>query len=129
MFPESLERCMFTFGLAPVCRQVDEVYTATYKRMTERNKRFYSRYPQDVATVRAIVKHLQEMDKEQGGVTLPSGGKLTTRRFLQSGLALGSASGMENLHWLLEDPWAAEGLLSYGFLKVQLWILVFGIRG
>ena len=33
LFPDAIERALFTFGLAPVGRTADEVYAATYKRM------------------------------------------------------------------------------------------------
>ena len=55
LHPSSIERALFTFGLAPVGRSADEVYGATYTRMEERNRRFYERYPQDVELVRDIV--------------------------------------------------------------------------
>ena len=43
LFPESIERGIFTFGLAPVGRSAEEVYTATFGRMEERCRRFYER--------------------------------------------------------------------------------------
>ncbi|KAL1523638.1 hypothetical protein AB1Y20_018574 [Prymnesium parvum] len=55
LFPKSIERAIFTFGLAPVGRSAEEVYRATFTRMEERNRRFYERYPEDVEVVRAIV--------------------------------------------------------------------------
>ena len=97
LFPEAIERALFTFGLAPVGKSADEVYTATYKRMAERNRRFYERYPQDVELVRTLVR---ELDAQPA--TLPRGGTLTARRFLMLGLLCGSASGMTTLHDLLE---------------------------
>lgn len=53
-FPESIERALFTCGLAPVGRSADEVYRATYKRMEERNKRFYLRYPENKECARTF---------------------------------------------------------------------------
>jgi len=97
LFPKSVERALFTFGLAPVGRSADEVYQATFKRMAERNRRFYERYPSDIELVRSIVSSLHEE-----AAPLPRGGTLTPRRFLQLGLLLGSASGFESLHNLLE---------------------------
>ena len=47
--PQSLERVMITFGLAPIQRTAVEVYRATYDRIRKRNERFYRRYPGDVA--------------------------------------------------------------------------------
>ena len=107
LFPEAIERALFTFGLAPVGRSADEVYGATYVRMAERNRRFYRRYPQDVELVRTIVAGLHAAPAE-----LPRGGTLTARRFLQLGLLLGQASGMETLHNLLElaRPTSADDL-------------------
>ena len=172
LFPESIERAIFTCGLAPVGRSADDVYRATYKRMEERCTRFYERYPENIerklsciyimrpralhapppraqmppshglslprcclrsssswsdhlacdprpycvrlpmlptlvahafhghddgAVVRDIVRTLDESP-----VALPRGGTLTVRRFLQLGLLLGSGSGFETLHNLLE---------------------------
>ena len=97
LFPESIERALFTFGLAPVGQKAEDVYRATFKRMEERNRRFYERYPQDIELVRTLVRELHE-----NPASLPRGGTLTPRRFLMVGLLLGSASGFESLHDLLE---------------------------
>uniref|UniRef100_A0A7S4B514 AB hydrolase-1 domain-containing protein n=2 Tax=Chrysotila carterae TaxID=13221 RepID=A0A7S4B514_CHRCT len=102
--PEGVERALFTFGLAPVGVAVDDVYHATFKRMEARNARFYARYPEDVELVREIVSRLHREP-----VPLPRGGTLTARRFLQLGLLLGSASGFESLHDLLELARAPGG--------------------
>jgi len=109
--PDSIDKAFFTVGLAPVGVEVDDVYRATYKRLQKRNRMYYNRYPMDVARMRDIVKHLQE-----NKVLLPSGALLTPRRFQQLGMMLGSASGMESLHWLIEGAWDGSGL-SYSFLK------------
>uniref|UniRef100_A0A7S2S2P1 AB hydrolase-1 domain-containing protein n=1 Tax=Rhizochromulina marina TaxID=1034831 RepID=A0A7S2S2P1_9STRA len=117
-FPEALERCYFTCGLAPVLQPVDAVYHKTFSRMAERNRRYYSRYPEDVGKVREISAFLHEKDKAGQSILLPSGGHLTLRRWLQSGLELGSASGMESLHFLVEEAWDISGeCLSPVFLK------------
>eukprot|EP00622_Pseudochattonella_farcimen_P005685 FR741347.1.p1 GENE.FR741347.1~~FR741347.1.p1 ORF type:complete len:268 (-),score=19.50 FR741347.1:105-908(-) len=78
---------------------------------------FPSASPGNGRTFEDIVRHLEQCGDE--GVSLPSGGRLTTRRFLQSGIVLGSASGMDSLHWLLEAPWTSDqkDQLSFGFLK------------
>uniref|UniRef100_A0A7S1U6F3 AB hydrolase-1 domain-containing protein n=1 Tax=Phaeomonas parva TaxID=124430 RepID=A0A7S1U6F3_9STRA len=115
-FPDGVERALLTCGLAPVLKEADDVYAATCKRMLTRNARFYARYPEDVATVRRIVALLARKK-----VMLPSGGVLTPRRFLMLGLMLGSGSGMESLHWLLEGAWEesadGENELSDIFLR------------
>ena len=40
----------------------------------------------------------------EGGLTLPSGDRLTSRRFQQLGFLLGMSDGAERLHYLLERP-------------------------
>lgn len=123
LFPGAIERALVTFGLAPIGHTADEVYRATFHRMTERNRKYYRRYPEDVELVREIVATLHS-----GPVTLPRGGTLTARRFLQLGLLLGSASGFETLHNLLElaRPYAgglssvsSHGLPDHFLLEVE----------
>ncbi|CAM9394352.1 unnamed protein product, partial [Ectocarpus fasciculatus] len=110
--PDSLSAGLFTGGLPPVGRTPDEVYRATYRRVAERNRRFYKRYPGDVDKVKAILRHVRDRDVE-----LPAGGVLTPGRFLQLGLALGGGGGFESLHYLLESAFDARGELSYSFLR------------
>jgi len=122
--PEGLQAAMLTGGLPPVdpgCT-AEKVYRHTYKRAAARSLRFYQRYPQHVQTVRDIMQVLHDEPQP-----LPDGGLLTARRFQQLGLCLGGGSGLEHLHYLLENPWQAslpgggtkggERKLSFEFLK------------
>ena len=93
MAPEGLREAFVTGGLAPVGRPVDDVYRATYERALERNRRYYERYPEDRARVRALVERLDAED-----VRLPTGDRLTARRFRQAGNLLGMSDGAEDLH-------------------------------
>jgi len=97
--PEGLREAYVTGGLAPIARPTDDVYRATYERVRERNRRFYARYPDDLERVRALHQRL-------GGeeLLLPSGDRLTPRRFRQLGSMLGMSDGAERLHYLLELP-------------------------
>jgi pimeloyl-ACP methyl ester carboxylesterase len=97
--PEGLREAFVTGGLAPVGRHVDDIYRATYERMLERNRRYYERYPDDRARVRALVERL---DAEP--LILPTGDRLTARRFRQAGNKLGMSGGAEELHALVELP-------------------------
>jgi pimeloyl-ACP methyl ester carboxylesterase len=97
--PEGLREGFVTGGLAPVGRHVDEVYRATYERTLDRNRRYYERYPEDRARVRALVERL---DAEP--LILPTGDRLTARRFRQAGNKLGMSDGAEDLHALVELP-------------------------
>jgi len=101
LFPKSLDAVYITGGIAPVMQNgADEVYRATFRRVAERNRRYYQRYPNDVAKVRDIVSHLESLPS--GSAPLPAGGRLTPRRFLSLGLMLGGGDGIEAMHWLVE---------------------------
>lgn len=113
--PQGLRAVIITGGLPSLTRPVDDVYRATYRRVLEKNRLYYERYPEDVAHVQAIVRYLQEH-----AVRLPDGARLTPRRFQQLGLALGASDGFEQIHYLLEDAFVqgAHGPeLSYVFLR------------
>ncbi|HKN96761.1 MAG TPA: alpha/beta fold hydrolase [Pseudonocardiaceae bacterium] len=98
--PQSLREALFTGGVPPVGRPVDDVYRATYRTMLERNRRYHLRYPGDRDRIRRIVELA-----DAGKITLPGGDVLTSRRFRQLGNALGMSDGAERLHYLLErDP-------------------------
>ena len=97
--PEGLREAFITGGLAPVGRHPDEIYRATYDRIVDRCARYYERYPEDRARVLALLERLDAED-----VRLPSGDRLTARRFRQVGHALGMSDGAEHVHALLELP-------------------------
>jgi pimeloyl-ACP methyl ester carboxylesterase len=97
--PEGLRETYVTGGLPPVARPTDDVYRATYERVRERNRRFYARYPDDLERVRAL--HARLADEQ---LLLPSGDRLTPRRFRQLGSMLGMSDGAERLHYLLDFP-------------------------
>ncbi|MCC9077973.1 alpha/beta hydrolase [Litorilinea aerophila] len=112
---EGLREVLITGGLPPLERPPDHVYRATYRRVLEMNRRYYDRYPEDVARVQEIVAHLQREE-----VRLPTGDRLPPRRFQQLGIAFGSSTGFEEVHYLLEQAFVAgrQGReLSYPFLR------------
>ena len=96
--PQGLREVLITGGIPSLTRPTDDVYRATYKRVIDKNRVYYQRYPGDVEKVRAIVRHLQEQD-----VRMPNGGRLTAQRFLQLGLQFGMSDGFEAIHYLLEE--------------------------
>jgi pimeloyl-ACP methyl ester carboxylesterase len=113
--PHALCAALITGGLPPLARPADDVYRATYRRVREKNRRFYERYPEDVERVQAIVRYLAQQD-----VRLPGGGRLTPRRFQQLGFELGASDGFERVHYLLEEaflPGARHPELSLPFLR------------
>ena len=113
--PDGLKEAIFTGGLPPLDRPPDDVYRATYRRVIEKNQRYYARYPDDEARVHEMVDYLAAHE-----VRLPGGGRLSPRWFQQLGIAFGASDGFEKVHYLLEDAFvrgAAGRELSYAFLR------------
>jgi pimeloyl-ACP methyl ester carboxylesterase len=103
---ESLREAFTTGGLPPVALHTDEVYRRTYRRVADRNRRYYARYPEDRERVADIERRI-----EAGELVLPSGDTLTMRRFRQLGFGLGMAAGAERLHYILELPPTSSAFL------------------
>jgi len=106
MFPGSLREAFVCGGLPPIGRPVDDVYSRTYPLVAERSRRYYGRYPEDRERVRAIHRQIAE-----GSIVLPTGERLTSRRFRQLGNVLGMSDGAERLHSILELPTGSPGFL------------------
>jgi pimeloyl-ACP methyl ester carboxylesterase len=104
--PEGLREVLITGGLSPIGRPVDDIYGATYRKLLDRNRRYFERYPDDRARVREILERLDDDD-----VRLPSGDRLTGRRFRQLGLWLGDSAGFELLHHVIELPFGSLAFL------------------
>jgi pimeloyl-ACP methyl ester carboxylesterase len=105
--PEGLREALITGGLAPITnRPVDDVYGATWERLREANGRYFERYPDDRARVREAHRRIDAED-----VRLPSGDRLTVRRFRQMGMWLGDSAGFEHLHHVLELPFGSPAFL------------------
>ncbi|KAJ7544685.1 hypothetical protein O6H91_09G089400 [Diphasiastrum complanatum] len=124
MAPTGLRHVILTGGLPPLdggC-SAEAVYRACFKRVLIQNFKYYERFPQDEEVVREVVLYLAE---NEGGVTLPSGGRLTPRGLQLLGLSgLGSSGGFERLHYIFERAWdpilvsGAKKQLSYTFLRM-----------
>lgn len=113
--PDSLKEAIVTGGLPPMNRPPDDVYRATYRSVIRKNQLYYNRYPDDVERAREIVDYLTSHE-----VNLPSGDRLSPRRFQQLGIWFGSARGFERVHYLLEDAFlhsASSREISYTFLR------------
>jgi pimeloyl-ACP methyl ester carboxylesterase len=110
--PEGVREAYVTGGLPPLDRSADDVYRATYRRVADRNRRYYARYPQDVDAVRRLVELLQADD-----VRFADGTRLSPRRLLQAGSIFGMSYGFEKVHYLLEIAFAGEREVSSQFLR------------
>ncbi len=113
--PHGLREVFITGGLPPLTGNVDDYYRHTYPEVQRKTGKFFARYPADHELCARIMEHLHKHE-----VTLPTGGRLTVRRFQQVGFALGMDDGNENLHYLLESAFCrgANGdELSLPFLR------------
>jgi pimeloyl-ACP methyl ester carboxylesterase len=104
--PEGLREAFITGGLSPVGRPPDDVYGATYVRLIEKNRGYFERYSDDRRRAREILRRLDDQE-----VRLPSGDRLTSRRFRQLGMWLGDSAGWELLHHVIELPFGSPAFL------------------
>jgi len=109
--PEGIREAFITGGLPGLDTTADDVYRATYGTVRAKVAEHYQRYPGDVEQARRVARRLQE-----GDVVLPSGAPLTVEAFQALGQMLGASTGGDDLHYLLEDPFAGGGL-SDAFLR------------
>ncbi|MGY0019626.1 alpha/beta fold hydrolase [Streptomyces sp. YJ-C3] len=100
--PEGLDRALITGGLPTLTGHADDVYRAAYRRTLATNARYFSRYPGDRALAEQVADHLAEHD-----VRMPSGERLSVRRFQSLGITFGTSSGFDTLHYLLECAFVA----------------------
>lgn len=105
--PDGLREAYITGGLSPIGRPADDIYSATYVRLIERNRAYFDRYPNDRARVRDILERLDDED-----IRLPSGDRMTSRRFLQLGFKLGDSAGFEQIHHIVELPVESRAFLQ-----------------
>lgn len=99
LFPQSLERCLVTGGLASLTANAQSVYRATYQRMTERNEQYFSWYPQDREILKRIFEHVRTFHDEK----LPDGRAVTVPLVQMLGQYLGGNTRVHSLHHLLQE--------------------------
>jgi pimeloyl-ACP methyl ester carboxylesterase len=109
--PEGLREVLITGGLPGLEATAEDVYRATYPRVAAKTTAHYERYPDDVERARQVARHLRKRD-----VRLPNGMPFTVEAFQSVGHMLGMSTGSHALHYLLEDPFAADEL-SDAFLE------------
>lgn len=96
--PEGLAGVYITGGLPAVDASLDDIYRHTYSATTRRNREYLRQYP-DAQLIRDIATHLEGHEE-----ILPTGERLSARRFRTLGIAFGGSSSFDALHYLLEDP-------------------------
>ncbi|BCJ34297.1 alpha/beta hydrolase [Actinocatenispora thailandica] len=108
--PEGIRRAFVTGGLSSPTASAADVYRLTFDRTAERNGAYFARYPDDRPLAARIAGHLAEHD-----VRLPTGERLSPRRFQGLGVGLGQRSSFDALHFLLDEAFVG-GELSDTFL-------------
>ncbi|KAH8555118.1 Alpha/Beta hydrolase protein [Umbelopsis sp. PMI_123] len=115
LFPKSIKAAYITGGVPPLVSSPDKVYEKTFARILKRNDVYYGKYPADVQRVQNIVKYLNN-----NKIKLPNGGTLSSRRFLQLGLAFGGSGGYDTIHDIVlhaSQDLELLGKLSYSTLN------------
>ncbi len=98
-YPESISEAFLTGGLPSLTASVDDVYRATFAKLTTRQEQFFTQVPWAATRIREIADHLDNSNEK-----LPTGERLSSRRFRTLGLDLGRGQGYHSLAYLLEDP-------------------------
>ncbi|QDZ21412.1 alpha/beta-hydrolase [Chloropicon primus] len=115
MFPSSLRESFIMGGLPPTDKgcTAHKVYTHLFKRVETQNKKYYSRFPQDVEKIRQVFSYLLK----KRSVETPAGNILSAKSLQSIGIRFGSAQCLESIHFMFEDPFEVTGELSYKFLR------------
>lgn len=123
--PEALTWVVLSGGLPSLDAGPDALYRLTYPRLAEALARHFARFPEDRERLSRVVDTV-----DRRPVRLPTGERLTRRRFLTCGLDLGLRQGPALLHNLLEAsvPWAADSALPDAFLHAAGEVLSYARR-
>jgi pimeloyl-ACP methyl ester carboxylesterase len=113
--PHGLREAFLTGGLPGLDTRPEDVYRLTYQTVARRNAAHYERYPDDVARARRVAEYLAGHETR-----LPDGTPLTVEAFQSIGIMLGGSTGSHQLHYLLENPFDADGGLADAFLHELL---------
>lgn len=101
--PQSVASARLTGGLPAVGVHIDDVYRATYRALKARHDEFFRQVPWAERRIREIIDHLDNSQE-----LLPTGERLSSRRFRTIGIELGRGAGFATLAYLLEDPFTTR---------------------
>jgi pimeloyl-ACP methyl ester carboxylesterase len=112
--PDGLREAFITGGLPGLSVSADDVYRRTYPMVAAKNAAHYERYPDDAESAALVAQYLAGHD-----VRLPNGAPLSVEAFQSLGHMLGMSTGSNELHYLLEDPFAGDELSDAFLYAVQ----------
>ncbi len=118
MFPERLERSLITGGVPSLIRPADDVYRATYQRVTDKNNAFFAQFPSAQTQCQKIADFILSHE-----VILPNGQAFSVEQFQLIGANLGRGGANTPMYYLLENAFITvngEETLSFGFLNAML---------
>ncbi len=101
--PEGVKQSLITGGL-PGLVDIDSIYRRTYEATAARNQVYFNHFPHHERLIREISAHLRDTEE-----FLPTGERLSPTRFRMIGMKLGTQTGTDMLHHLLEGPWVHIG--------------------
>lgn len=99
LYPESITEAFLTGGLPSLEASADDIYRTTFAKLRYRHDQFYAQVPFAQQRIREIAHHL-----DQSAELLPTGERLSSRRFRMLGINLGRGTGFATLGYLLESP-------------------------
>lgn len=99
LFPDSVDRAFLTGGLPTLTKGADDLYRTTYAKLKVRQERFFAQFPWAQARIEELIHHLDNSEE-----ILPTGERLSSRRFRTIGIELGRGTGFDSLGYLLEEP-------------------------
>ncbi len=105
-YPDSLRAALFTGGLPSISRGVDEVYKATFATVRARHEELFNAVPWAQERIAQVCEHLEQREE-----FLPTGERLSARRFRTIGTLLGQEGGAGTIATLLEAPFHPNGAM------------------
>ncbi|KAK5452905.1 hypothetical protein LTS15_007053 [Exophiala xenobiotica] len=105
-YPEGLREVFPVAGMGPITQSVpDGPVEKLFRKVLERNAKYYEKYPEDKEDVRKILGLIADSagasgsgSGSRGGIMLPCGDILTEARLLEMGLCLGFHGGIDAIH-------------------------------
>ncbi|KIX03747.1 uncharacterized protein Z518_07300 [Rhinocladiella mackenziei CBS 650.93] len=109
---EGLREVFISAGAGPVSQSVpDEPIRRLFKKVKERNGKYYAKYPEDKANVYNVLEFISHSNNN---ILLPSGDALTVNRFLEMGLFFGFHGGLDQVHHIVLR--AVNDIELFGYL-------------
>jgi len=105
--PDGVKEAMLTGGLPPFIDSEAsgyETYLRLLRRVVTQNERYFERFPGDLRRYQYVKQRIEAAKVANQPIKLPSGGDLTLTLLAALGFSnLGTAQGMERLHYIFEN--------------------------